>query len=88
MDINYSILPESAQESMQAYIETGRPVGGFLTAVLSNNLTESFARADIYNQSAMRSYALFLYNEAPVSCWGDLEAVHDWIEKGGLNGKR
>lgn len=88
MNIDYSILPEPAQESMQAYIETGRPVGGFLTAVLENNLTESFARADFHNRHFMLDYANFLYNEAPSECWGDKEAVRDWITRGGLNGKR
>lgn len=39
--------------------------GDFLTAVLDNNLTEAFARADEDNAVHMRGHASFVYNVIP-----------------------
>ena len=85
--IDYSAIPAHCQDSMKAYVETGRPVGGFLTAVLSNDFMEAFAAADEVNSRCIRQYALFLYNEAPPACYGSRKTVMAWIERGGLAGK-
>ena len=52
----YGNIPEHMMASLKAYIMEGRPVGHFLTAVLSNNLFEAFSRADDENASVMRDY--------------------------------
>lgn len=79
-------IPDYMQEGLVEYILHGRPVGNFLTAVLSNDLKEACARADITNQYALPKYVMFLYNYAPVGCWGDYEKVESWAERGGLVG--
>ena len=55
--IDYSRIPSHMQDSVQAYIEKGHSIGGFLTAVFSNNLVQSFAEADDINQHHMKAYA-------------------------------
>jgi len=85
-EINYSCLPEHMREGMRLYIENGIPPGSFQRAVLSNDLMESFRRADDVNSYAMRDYAVFLTCEAPCGCFGSPEHVKDWIAQGGLRG--
>jgi transcriptional regulator with XRE-family HTH domain len=79
-------IPPIILESINAYVMTGRPVGGFLYAVLTNNLKESFQRADEHCELAMKWIVRYLYNRVPGSCWGTKERVADWIEKGGATG--
>ena len=79
-------VPGYMQESLIQYILTGRPVGHFLTAVLSNDLKEAVARADEVNQWALSKYVIFLHNHAPIGSWGSPENVKRWKEIGGLRG--
>lgn len=81
--INYEKLPEHLRQGVKLYIERGIPPGDFLRAVISNNLSESFARADIINKNRMFDIVSFFYNEAPASCWGSEKAFKDWINRGG-----
>ena len=86
MNINYDRIPEHCRESLKRYVETGCPVGDFLTAVLCNSLVDAFARADDINARHMRQYACWLYNQAPGPCWRSQEKVKKWIELGGMKG--
>jgi len=65
---------------MQRYIEKGIAPGDFLTAVICNDLTESFARADDINRGIMFDIVCFMYNEAPSLCWGSREIMDAWIK--------
>ena len=87
-DINYSRLPAYMRESVREYIENGKPVGHFLTAVFSNDLAGAVTRADSTNLAALRDYILFLYNEpVPRECKGSKEKVDAWMKAGGLKGQ-
>lgn len=79
-------LPEHMRYSIQGYIDRGQPVGGFLTALLSNDLMEAFARADDQNIAAMKAWVKFLYNHAPNGCHGSSDKVVAWQRNGGLAG--
>lgn len=85
---NYSILPDYMQEGMQLWIERGILPGGFLTAVLRNDLMGALGRADSTNIDRLKDYGMFLYNEAPSDCFGSDEKVQKWEERGGLRGKQ
>ena len=84
--MNYDLLPAHMQGGMRAYIEDKIPPGGFLRAVLANDLTGAFGRADHINVHRIRDYVDFLYNEAPSSCWGSEEKVSAWLKEGEQNG--
>jgi len=86
--MKYDTLPEHMQESARGYVEDGRPPGSFLKAVLTNDLTGAFGRADDINQQCMFRWATWLYNECPGNAWGTQEAVDAWVEKGGVKGGR
>ncbi len=69
---------------MDRYVKNAIPPGGFLTAVLSNDLKEAFGRADDINLDHMKEIVVYCYNEIPSNCWGSREAMADW--KGTQNG--
>lgn len=78
--LNYNLLPEHIRSGVKSYIEDGIPPGDFLQAVISNNLSESFARADRINIARMFDIVSFFYNEAPSTCWGTNERMLNWIK--------
>ena len=73
-------------DGVRSYIEDGRPPGGFLRALFSNDLMAAFARADISNTARMRFWVEWLDNHAPLACYGSKEAVDKWIRAGGAKG--
>jgi hypothetical protein len=66
-------------ESLRGYLEHGRPVGSFLTAVLSNDLKRAVAKADDVNLPLLPAYVSYLYDHAPYASWGSEQAVETWI---------
>lgn len=85
--MNWSLVPSHIQPGLQDYIEYGIPPGSFLEAVITNNLLESFARADEINAKRVGDIVKFMYQFAPLECWGSREAMEKWIKDGGLRGK-
>jgi len=74
-------IPVHMHQSLLAYITDHRPVGHFLTAVLSNDLREACNRGDDDNKHKLYEYIFFLHNYAPLGCWGSFENVKAWLEK-------
>ena len=79
-------VPAYMVGSLAHFILDGRPVGSFLQAILENDYKTACAHADADNQRALWAYANFLYNHAPIGCWGSPEAFAGWRDRGGLNG--
>lgn len=63
------------------YVEDDVPPGGFLTAVLSNDLAEAFAWADSDCKSALPDIVRYLNNEIPAVCWGSKDKVEAWLNR-------
>lgn len=85
--IDYRCIPEGlCRDALRAYVEQGRPVAerDFLEAVLLNDLVNAFGRADTENLPRIRDYVVWMWNEAPSSCWGSKEKVEKWVAQGGL----
>lgn len=76
-----SLIPEAIMESLTAYFETGRPTGGFLEAVLTNDLTQAVARGDDQSRIALPAIVIYIYNNAPRNAWGSQEVVDRWMEQ-------
>lgn len=72
-------IPGHMKESINRFAQEHRPVGGFLTAVLENDLKEACGRADEGNQKLLFEYCRLLYMEVPSDCWGSPEKVKDWL---------
>jgi len=62
------------------FVIDGTPPGDFLWAVLTNNLAESFRRADMDNLANMREIVAYCWNHIPADCWGSPKKVEAWIE--------
>ena len=76
MDDSRSFVPHHDRDGIIAYIETGRPLGGFLNAVFCNDLMAAYGRADSENQAAMQTIVTWIYNFAPSDCHGSPERVN------------
>ena len=76
-----SDVPEQLHDGLVHYVGERRPVGQFLTAVLSNDLKGACARADVICQVHLHSLVFFLYNYAPGGCWGSPEHVRGWLSE-------
>lgn len=75
------MLPNYIKESLEAYANEGRPTGGFLQAVLENDLMQAIGRADCYNEPLMVDICSYVYNHMPISCHGSPKIVADWLQR-------
>jgi len=78
--------PIDVIESLQRYVNNKIPTGGFLHALLANDLRETFARADGVNITKIFQIVCYCWNEIPAVCWGSYEKVDEWL-KGDDNGE-
>lgn len=72
-------VPSHTAPGLARYIVDRTPPGDFLRAVLSNDLKMAFGKADGTNQRYLFHIVNFLYNAAPMACWGSPEKYQDWI---------
>lgn len=73
-------------EALERYVETGHPVGDFLTAVITNDLMRACGYADDDNKRNIPAFCGWLYNVAPMNCHGSKEKMKAWQEIGGQQG--
>ena len=74
-------IPDYMMSGLERYVESGIAPGGFLSAVIENNLERAVSNADNVNRANIPAYVGYLYNEAPAGCWGYAGAVDEWCEK-------
>ena len=78
--INYEIAPnQSMVAGIKRYVENRIRPGHFLTALLSNDLTGTFNRADETNEPLIRDWVVWVYNEMPGHMVGSQEKVEAWL---------
>lgn len=78
-------VPEALHDGIVGYVCYGYRPGGFLSAVLCNDLSRAFASADDHNIAMMPAIVSFLHNNVPAVCWGSPQAFEAWL---GTNGAR
>ena len=78
---NEYYIPDRMMDGLDRYFEHGIEAGGFLMAVLSNDLMEAVGRADSENMRNLPAYCGYLYNECNPSAYGSKEKVKAWMEK-------
>lgn len=81
------MLPQRLRAQTISYVERGRPPSAFLTAVVTNDLKETFRH--VYGADdaiALARLLQFLEAYVPGGAWGAPEKVTDWINRGGLKG--
>lgn len=77
---HFSQLP--LKDAIDAYVHEHKPIGGFLTALLANDLREAAAHADAQNSELLATYGMYL-GELPRACHGSYEAVEAWAPGSG-----
>ena len=73
-------IPPHMHNAIRGYVLDHRPVGGFLSSVLRNDLTTAAFTADAENEIALGRWAKFIYNHVPSGCHGSPEKVKAWLK--------
>ena len=76
-----SRIPHETIASLERYVKYHIPTGGFLKAVLTNDLMEAIHRADSFNLAALVDIVKYLYNDFPGNCWGSPEKYKEWTDR-------
>ena len=79
--LDYEQLPEKFRESMRRYIEEGYQPGGFLSAVIENDLSKALERADPESMLMLRDLCSWIFNRAPSKSWGSRIAMEKWTKE-------
>jgi hypothetical protein len=69
------------QQALLRYVNDYIPPGGFLTAVICNDLRNAVFRADAVNIQLLSLYVRWFYNIAPADCWGSAEKMAEWLAR-------
>jgi len=72
-------VPVHTVGALERYINDRIPTGGFLNAVLTNDLVGAISYADEDNLRAIPEIVKFLYNNVPMNAWRDEENVKKWL---------
>lgn len=75
-------LPPRIRDSIDLFVWHGVPTGGFVRAVLSNDLMGAIRRADSDSLQSLGLICLYVYNAVPSVCCGSSEAVNSHLERG------
>ena len=85
-------LPEHMRAAAELWVKRGAPhpetMGGFMRAVLLNDLTGAALNADHTNGRELKAWAAWLYDDCPQAAWGNERKLLEWHEAGGLEGPR
>ena len=80
-------IGSTGAHALAMYVVEGIQPGGFLSAVLANDLFEAAARADGSNQKILPQWVRAVFNAVPGRAWGSRDAVQAWVKQGGLAGQ-
>ena len=79
-------IPVHMRTGILDYVMNGVETGHFLKALFSNDLAETYARADGENTLKIKEYVTLMYNALPAGCWGSESNYKEWVKRKGLNG--
>ena len=80
MTNEYLDAPIHILDSINHYVEHGLRPGGFVTAVLSNDLAGAFNAADTDAEAGLRDILKYVRWEIPSLCWGSRTKVEAWLK--------
>ena len=73
-------VPATLRDGLVRYVVDRVATGGFLRAVLENDLSGALARLDRgVPIEDLRAITGWIYNEAPSPCWGSPAKVAAWL---------
>lgn len=71
-------VPNHLVSGLAMYIVLGIRPGGFLTAVLENDLKGAVSCGDVNSLSGLVDIVRYLYSYVPARCWGSPNKVEEW----------
>jgi hypothetical protein len=77
--INY--IPESILRGLRNYRDEHLPTGGFLYAVLTNDLKEAYNAADPHSLYSLPAIIKYVYSEIPREAVGSPEKYNKWTRE-------
>jgi hypothetical protein len=76
---NPAHIPPELRASLDRYANEGVPVGGFLQAVIANDLCDAYARADAFNVKLLPAIGSYVHHKMPADCWGSRKIYRTWL---------
>ena len=73
------MVTDSTREAIQSYKDHRLDPGGFLRAVLENDLTSAVKRADDLNRRYLSDVVTYCYQVLPSASWGNRGLVASWL---------
>lgn len=83
---NKPTIPQDTLYRIEEYVMKGAHPGGFLAALVQNDLCLTFRRADGRNVKCVESIYMLFYNYLPDRSYGSEEAFEEWRMLGGIQG--
>lgn len=77
----WSNVHQDCRHAIFNYLVHGYNPGGFLTAVMTNDLYRAAATADIENSKRLTRVANFVTQALPSCCYGSHAAMEAWRER-------
>lgn len=74
-------IPEKIKASLDRYVNHGLRTGGFLEAVLSNDLMDAYRRADRDDLVMMPAIVSYIYSDIPSDAHGSRERYEAWLTR-------
>ena len=81
MKPDYSAIPERIMQNLLYYVKGKEAPGGFLYAVLCNDLFRAVGKADDEMKPLIPLLVQYIYWEVPFGCHGSPEIVSEWMSK-------
>lgn len=82
-EIIYDSVPVGYMSgAVQRYVENRLEPGGFMRALLCNDLRGAVSRADGTNVARIPHWVVWLEENMPRGSWGSPEAYESWISGG------
>lgn len=74
-------VSEQIKQGLENYLFYGIEPGGFLTAVICNDLSNAVRRGDFHNRKdqSLHSLISFMDHKLPSGCWGSRQAYKEWM---------
>lgn len=78
-EFGYLDIPEHTQDALENYFLRGWRPGGFVTAVLANDLMRACVSCDPANRQSLVDIAKWVQHRAPTGSWGNYDTVDAWL---------
>lgn len=75
----YAAIPEHTRNALLRYARNHIKAGGFIEALVSNDLMNAVGRADSVHKPIIGECVLWLMNQAPSGCFGSAAKYDEWI---------